>query len=120
MADLRFIGRILGGLGGIIMIIFGIIYAVNELATLALDFMGLDLTAAAQFLGDDANWLVIVAIMIVCGIVAILGYKELAHKDKGNLLLWGVIYIVLAIIGGGIGALLVLIGGIVLIIDYFV
>ena len=120
MADLRFIGRILGGLGGIIMIIFGIVYAVNELLTLTIDFMGLDLTAAAQILGEDTDWLVIVVIMIVCGIVAIIGYKGLAHKNKDNLLLWGIIYIVLAIIGGGIGALLVLIGGIVLLIDYFV
>lgn len=120
MADLRFIGRILGGLGGLIMIIFGVIILVNSLLDLAIEFSGLDFSAASQFIEGETSVFVVVAIMIVCGIVAILGYKELSHKNKDNLLLWGIIYIVLAIIGGGIGALLVLIGGIVLIIDYFV
>lgn len=119
MADLKFIGRILGVLGGIIMVIFGVIIVVINLSELALDLGVLQLNAAAEVLGEG-SWLISAAIMLVCGLVAIYGYKELSAKKKEGLLLWGIIYIVLGIVGGSIGALLVLIGGIVLIIDYFI
>ena len=119
MADLKFIGRILGVLGGIIMVIFGVIIVVNNLLELALDLGVLQLNAAAEVLGEG-SWLISAAIMLVCGLVAIYGYKELGAKKKEGLLLWGIIYIVLGIVGGSVGALLVLIGGIVLIIDYFI
>ena len=35
-------------------------------------------------------------------------------------MVWGIIYIVLGIVGAGLGGLLVLIGGIVLILDAFI
>jgi hypothetical protein len=57
--------------------------------------------------------------MVALGIVAIYGYKQLAGKPKSELLLWGIIYIVVGILGAGLGGLLVLVGGIVLVIDYF-
>ncbi len=119
MADLKFIGRILGVIGGIIMVIFGIVMIINNLLSLALELGLLEFNFAGEFLQGE-TWLIEATIMIVCGIVAIYGYKELSGRKKEGLLLWGIIYIVLAIIGGGIGALLVLIGGIVLLIDYFI
>ncbi|MHA2075695.1 MAG: hypothetical protein ACXACU_17880 [Candidatus Hodarchaeales archaeon] len=121
MADLKFIGRILGVIGGIIMVIVGIIIAINNLMDEILDMTTLGLNAAGQFLGEgEFTWVVSAAVMIVCGLIAIYGYKELGAKKKEKLLLWGIIYIVLAILGGGLGALLVFIGGIILLIDYFI
>jgi len=124
MADLKFIGRILGLIGGILMIVLGIIIVINNIldeAILALDQFGVDL--GLNFVGDAVgganSWLVAAALMIIFGIVAIFGYKQLSGKPKGELLVWGIIYIVVGILGAGLGGLIVLLGGIVLVIDYF-
>ncbi len=124
MADLKFIGRILGVIGGLLMVIIGIIYAVNNLlgdVVFALNQFGVDL--GMNFVGGavvgDLQWLVTAVLMIICGIVAIYGYQQLGGKGKGDLLVWGIIYIVVGILGFGLGGLLVFIGGIVLLIDNF-
>ena len=121
MADLKPIGRILGVIGGILLIVIGIIITVNNVlqeALLTLDLLG------ANFLGDtvggDFGWVISTALMIVCGLIAIFGYQKLGSKDKSDLLLWGIIYIVVGFIGWGLGGILVLIGGIILLIDYFI
>ncbi|MCK4848423.1 MAG: hypothetical protein KAT16_05330 [Candidatus Heimdallarchaeota archaeon] len=126
MADLKFIGRILGVIGGILLVIFGIIMAINGLLpdlNLSLNIGGIDF--GTNIIGGlldlgDLQWLFLAAIMIICGLVAIYGYKELASKGKGDLLIWGIIYIVVGIVGLGLGGLLVFIGGIVLLIDNFI
>ena len=125
MADLKFIGRILGVIGGLLMVIIGIIYAVNNVlseAIFALDQFGIDL--GMNFVGGavtgDLQWIVTAALMIICGVIAIYGYQQLAGRSKGDLLVWGIIYIVLGLVGFGLGGLLVLIGGIVLLIDNFI
>ena len=78
MADLKFIGRILGVIGGLLMLIIGIIYALNNVldqAIFALDQFGIDL--GMNFVGDavggDLQWIVTAALMIVCGFIAIYG-----------------------------------------------
>ena len=125
MADLKFIGRILGLLGGLLMIIIGIIAAVNNLledVVFALDQFGIDLgmNFVGGAVGGDLQWVVTAAIMIICGIVAIFGFQQLAGKSKGDLLVWGIIYIVVGLVGLGLGGLLVFLGGIVLVIDNFI
>jgi hypothetical protein len=125
MADLKFIGRILGAIGGIIMVIIGILVIVNNVlseAVYALDSLGfdLDLNFIGSNLEGDLQWIVAGALMIICGLIALYGYKELAGRGKGDLLVWGIIYVVLGIVGAGLGGLLVLIGGIVLILDAFI
>ncbi|MHA2139757.1 MAG: hypothetical protein ACW98G_17875 [Candidatus Hodarchaeales archaeon] len=124
MADLKFIGRILGVIGGILMVVLGILIIVNNVLDTALyelDQFGFDL--GMNFVGDavggDIAWLVAGALMVVLGIVAIYGYQQLAGRGKGDLLVWGIIYIVVGILGAGLGGLLVLIGGIVLLLDNF-
>lgn len=121
MADLKPIGRILGVIGGIVMIVVGIIIAVNNIlqeALLTLDLLG------ANFVGDtvggDLGWVISTALMIVCGLIAVFGYQKLASRDKGDLLLWGIIYIVVGLVGWGLGGILVLVAGIILLIDYFI
>ena len=125
MADLKFLGRILGLIGGLLMVIIGIIHAVNSLlddVVFALDQFGVDL--GMNFVGGavsgDLQWVVTAALMIICGIVAIYGYQQLSRKSKGDLLVWGIIYIVVGILGFGLGGLLVFVGGIVLVIDNFI
>ena len=123
MADLKFIGRILGVIGGLIMVIFGIIAVINNVlgeALIALDSLGFDMgfSLVGGAVGGDLAWLIGAAIAIICGLVAIYGYKELA--GKADVLVWGIIYIVVGIVGGGLGGILVLIGGIVLLIDKFI
>ena len=125
MADLKFIGRILGLIGGLLMVIIGIIYALNNVldqAVFALDQFGFDL--GMNFVGDavggDLQWIVTAALMIITGLIAIYGYQALAGRSKGDLLVWGIIYVVLGLVGFGLGGLLVLIGGIVLLIDNFI
>ena len=125
MADLKFIGRILGLLGGLLMIIIGIIAAVNNLledVVFALDQFGIDLgmNFVGGAVGGDLQWVVTAAIMIICGLVAIFGFQQLAGKSKGDLLVWGIIYIVVGLVGLGLGGLLVFLGGIVLVIDNFI
>ena len=124
MADLKGIGRILGVLGGIIMVVFAIIIVISNVASELVEAMAdlVDLTTinlAGQALGAEA-WIVSAAITLVCGLIAIFGYQKLTSRDKGDLILWGIIYIVIGLVGGTIGGLIVLIGGIVLVIDYFV
>ncbi|MHA1976783.1 MAG: hypothetical protein ACW98F_17620 [Candidatus Hodarchaeales archaeon] len=124
MADLKFIGRILGVIGGILMVVLGIIVIANSIldeAIYALDQFGFDL--GMNFVGDTVGGtngpLVAGALMIILGIVAIYGYQQLGGRGKGDLFVWGIIYVVVGIIGAGLGGLLVLIGGIVLLLDNF-
>lgn len=124
MADLKVIGRILGVLGGLIMVIFAIVIVVSNVAAELVEAFSdiLDLTTinlANQALGTEA-WIIAAAITLVCGLIAIVGYQKLSSRDKGDLILWGIIYIVIGLIGGTVGGLIVLIGGIVLVIDYFI
>lgn len=124
MANLKGLGRILGVLGGLIMVVFAIIMVISNVAAELVEAMQdiIDLTTiniARESMGADA-WIVAAAITAVCGVIAIFGYQKLASRDKGDLILWGIIYIVLGLVGGTVGGLIVLIGGIVLIIDYFI
>ncbi len=120
MADLKFIGRFLGAIGGLIMLIIGIISVINNVLgeIVALGLLGLNFVG--DTIGGDFGWIIAAAIMIICGLIAIYGYQQLASKGKGDLLVWGIIYIVLGIIGAGLGGLLVLIAGIVLLLDNFI
>lgn len=124
MADLKGIGRILGVLGGLIMVIFAIVIVISNIAAELVETMAdlVDLTTinlAGQALGTGA-WIISAAITVVCGCIAIFGYQKLSSRDKSDLILWGIIYIVIGLVGGTLGGLIVLIGGIILVIDYFI
>jgi hypothetical protein len=122
MADLKGIGRILGVLGGLIMVVFAILITARNVASELVEAMEDIIEITTLNIAGQAglDWIVSVAITLVCGIIAIYGYQQLASKDKGALILWGIIYIIIGLVGGTIGGLIVLIGGIVLVIDYFI
>ena len=123
MADLKFFGRILGLIGGLLMI--GIIIVVNRLLNqtiINLNISGFDLgmNFIASTIGGDLNWLITAILMILLGLIALYGYNQLDGRSQSDLLVWGIIYIVIGIIGAGLGGFLAIIGGIILIIDYFI
>ncbi|MHA2244287.1 MAG: hypothetical protein ACXADY_04920 [Candidatus Hodarchaeales archaeon] len=120
MANLKPIGRILGAIGGLLMIIFGIIYVINNLLEELIDLSQIGFNVVGGAVGGDMQWVVSAAVLVLCGVIAVYGYQKLGSKDKGDLILWGIIYIVLGIVGGSIGGLITLIGGIILVIDYFI
>ena len=125
MADLKFIGRILGGIGGLLMILIGIILIVNKLldqTIINLKVSGFDLGVnfIANTVGGDLNWLVSAVLMILLGLIALYGFNQLDGRSQSDLFVWGIIYIVIGLIGAGLGGFLAIIGGIVLIIDYFI
>ena len=118
MADLKFVGRITGVLGGLLLLLFGIVVVIRNFGNITVDLGLLEYNLISGFIGSE-GWIITAAILIICGIVAIFGYKQLTGKKSGELLLWGIIYAIIGLIAGTLGGLIVLIGGIVLIIDYF-
>jgi len=118
MADLKFLGRILGAIGGLIMILFGFVVVIREFGQIAVD-LGILETNIIGTLSSE-SWLISAAIMIVCGVIALVLYRHLGGKKKGELILYGIIYIVLGLVAGTLGGLLAILGGIILVIDYFI
>ncbi|WP_455142414.1 hypothetical protein [Candidatus Hodarchaeum mangrovi] len=117
MTDLKFIGRILGAVGGLIMIILGIVELIEAVDLLQFNLQLFDFNIISGAV--QGNLVVIAIVTIICGTIAIYGYKALSNKGKGDQLVWGIIYIVLGLIGGTLGVLLLFISGVVLLIDYF-
>ncbi|MFX0064306.1 MAG: hypothetical protein ACFFC7_19205 [Candidatus Hermodarchaeota archaeon] len=118
MADTREIGKILAILGGILLIIGGIIAAVNYVALL---FENIPISTWLQGLPT----IVIPIVIIIIGLIALYNYKAIKHDTT---LLWGIIDLILAILviilyfGGilsfiGLGAIVLLVAGVLLIVD---
>lgn len=125
MANLKFIGKILGGIGGILMVLIGIVIIVNKLldkTVVNLNLSGIDLgiNFIANTVGGDYNWLVSAILMIILGLIALYGFAQLDGRSQSDLFVWGIIYVVIGLVGAGLGGFLLIIGGIVLIIDYFI
>ena len=122
MADLKFISRILSLIGGIILILVGIIKIIDSaLEQSILGQFGLEILQL-NFLDDligTQGWLITAALMIICGLIAIFIYQKLKGKKEGSLLVYGIVLIILGLVGETLGGLLLLLAGIVLIIDYF-
>jgi len=110
------IGNLLAVVGGIIMVIFGILAIVG---TVVNSFNEALVQLNFQIYRVSNDSLVGGIITLVIGIVLIYIYKE-KHANAGDeLLIYGIIYIVLGFLGGSLGGLLAIIGGILLIIDFF-
>ena len=119
MANLKFPGRILGLLGGLLMIVFAFVRILREFGDIDVDLGVLDFTVVRGLLGTE-SWLISAAILVICGIIAIYGYKKLEGEQKKNLIIWGIIYIVIGLAAGTVAGLVALLGGLVLFVDYFI
>lgn len=111
------IGNLLAVIGGIIMVIFGILAIAGSFVS-SINNTFSNYNYHIDFLGAQTA-LIYGIIMLVVGIVLIYLYKEKHGKTGDDLLIYGIIFIVLGIVGNGLGGLLAIIGGILLIIDFF-
>ncbi len=100
------------------MIVFAVVRVLREFANITIDLGILEFTVIRGLLGTE-SWMISAAILVICGIIGIYGYKQLEGEQKKNLLLWGIIYIVIGLAAGTVAGLVTLLGGIVLFIDYF-
>ena len=110
------IGLILALVGAILLIIFGILEIV---ATISSGFNQFTQYNYHLFEYSGFNGVVYGIIAIVFGIIIIWAWrygKIYGHDDE---LIWGIVFIVFGILAGTIGGLLVLLGGILLLIDFF-
>ncbi len=100
------------------MILFGLVRILREFGNIAIDLGVLEFTVVRGLLGTE-SWFISAGILVVCGIIAIYGYKGLEGEKKKTLLIWGIIYIVIGLAAGTLAGLIVLLGGVVLVLDYF-
>ena len=114
------LGIILALIGGIIMAIYGILRIVGVFITEANEVLSsaFDVDLLSGNIGGENGVLVAGIIALVLGLVVIWVWKEKKVSGDG-ILLWGIVFIVIGLIGGSPGGLLLLIGGILLVIDYF-
>ncbi|WP_455464118.1 hypothetical protein [Candidatus Hodarchaeum mangrovi] len=82
MTDLKFIGRILGAVGGLIMIILGIVELIEAVDLLQFNLQLFDFNIISGAV--QGNLVVIAIVTIICGTIAIYGYKALSNKGKGD------------------------------------
>ncbi|MHA1992193.1 MAG: hypothetical protein ACW981_18805 [Candidatus Hodarchaeales archaeon] len=115
------LGVILALIGGIIMAVYGILRIVGVFVSEANDLLqsAFDVDLLSGSIGGDNGALVAGVIALVLGLVVIWVWKEKKASGDG-ILLWGIVFIVFGLIGGSLGGLLLLIGGLLLVIDYFV
>jgi len=119
MVNIKVIGKILGIVGGLLMILFTFVRILREFGNIAIDLGILEFTIVRGLLGAE-SWFISAGILLVCGIIAIYGYKGLEGEEKKALIIWGIIYIVIGLAAGTLAGLVVLLGGVVLFIDYFI
>lgn len=109
------LGVILGVIGGLILIIFGILRIASEFVEDLADLLFFDYNVITA---DNAeNVLYAGIIEIIIGVIVLWAWRE--KKVSGNILVWGIVYIILGLIGGSLGGLLIILGGILLVLDYF-
>ena len=119
------IGRILLGIGSVVMVVFtGLFFIINLLTetnfTSGIDLDTFNVTLTASTLGTK-GWILSSLITFISGLIGVKGYTDLAElpQKKDQLFTWGVFGIVLGIVGGTIGGGIMLIAGIFLMISYF-
>ncbi|OLS22623.1 MAG: hypothetical protein HeimC3_28970 [Candidatus Heimdallarchaeota archaeon LC_3] len=114
------LGVILALIGGIIMVVYGILRIVGVFVAEANDILSdaFDVDLLSGNIGGENGVLIRGIIALVLGLVVIWVWKE-RKASRDGILLWGIVFIVIGLIGGSPGGLLLLIGGILLVIDYF-
>ena len=113
------LGVILALIGGIIMAIYGILRIVGVFVAEANDVLSsaFDVELLSGSIGGENGVLIAGVIALVLGLIVIWVWKERKASGDG-ILLWGIVFIVFGLIGGSLGGLLLLLGGILLVLDY--
>ncbi|MHA2295418.1 MAG: hypothetical protein ACXAEU_14570 [Candidatus Hodarchaeales archaeon] len=111
------LGLVLSLIGALVLVIFGILRIVGAFVTELEALLGFDISL---FGNDQTMRIVGGLIAILLGVIVIWAWQKKKVKAKDDYLLWGIIFIVIGIIGGSLGGLLILVGGILIVIGYFV
>lgn len=119
-STLTTVGLIFALIGGIILIAVGalsiISLFVEAIAEVTADFY----TVTSVFGTGDVYTVVYGLLAIIMGILVIWIWKEGRVRSHGDLLIYGIIFIVLGVVGGMPGGIIVFVGGVFLVIDYLV
>jgi len=98
------------------MVIFGLLRLAGAFVTELESLLELDIA----FFGDTQEMRIAGGLIaILLGVIVIWAWRSKKIKSKDNYLLWGIIFIVIGIIGGSLGGLLILVGGILILLGYF-
>ena len=114
IADL---GIILSVVGALILVIFGILRTAGGLVEGLEDLLAFDISILGS--GDQTMLIVGGIIAIILGVIVLWAWKEKKISSKGDYIIWGIVFVVIGIIGGSLGGLLILVGGILIILGYF-
>ena len=98
------------------MVIFGILAIVGTFASEANNVF-----SQYNYFHQDfgVSGLIYGIILLVLGLILIYIYKGKSGSSGDDLLIYGIVFIVIGFIGGTLGGLLAIIGGILLIVDFF-
>lgn len=114
------IGIILSVVGALILVIFGILRIAGEFIEGLDSLLALDISVLGSVgSGDQVTSIVNGIIAILLGVIVLWAWKEKKVSAKGDYILWGIVFVVIGIIGGSLGGLLILVGGILIILGYF-
>ena len=115
------LGMLLALIGSILLIIFGLALIVSTVVSgfedvlAQLNYRIIDLSTYG---GDNVVYGILA---IIFGVIVFYTWKNGNVKSGDDLLVYGIVYVVLyLVLGGGLGGVLVLLGGVLLIIDYFI
>jgi len=111
------IGVILSLVGAIILVVFGILRIVSVFVEGLESLLALDISLLGS--GDQTMLVAGGIIAILLGAIVIWAWKEKKISSQGDYIIWGIILVVIGIIGGSLGGLLILVGGILVILGYF-
>ena len=109
-------GLILALVGGILLIIFGVLSIASYFVSSFNDLLN-QVQLYSLYTGSE-RLLVGGIIAFVIGVVVVYVWKEGKVGAGDSLLIWGIVFIILGLVGGSLGGLLVILGGILLILDF--
>ena len=115
------LGLILAIIGGILMVIYGILRIVGSVLTEINTYtQQFNLTLIDFSSGTGQNAAIIQGVVaLILGLIVVYAWKNKnsSIRDSGDLIVWGIIFIILGLIAGSFGGLLVFLGGLLLVID---
>jgi len=118
------LGLVLGIIGGVLMVVSGILLIISFFLIEFDQYVTLlqsDLTLInlGSFGGAEYALLFTGIIVLVLGAILVYAWKNKSSsiQSGGDLIVWGIIFLVIGLVAGTLGGFLALLGGILMIID---
>lgn len=112
------LGILLSLIGGVIIFVFGILMVVSYLVK-DLQATINDLRFETISFGNE-SLLIFGILLVVLGGVVVWAWKNKKVEEGGDLLLWGIVFLVIGILTSSIPGFLLILGGVLMIVDYFI